>query len=136
MRHAIVRNGIIENVVEWDGESSWSPPEGTQLHQAPNGLLSIGWQWNNGSPIDPAPLAEAPGVPQEVSSGQIIKALAELGWLDAVDAAVAQAGPLEQRLWARASRFPRDDAMVNAIGAAIGKTSQELDDMFRLAAAK
>lgn len=75
-------------------------------------------------------------VPQEASSGQIIVALAELDWLNAVDAAVAQAGSLEQRLWARASRFPRNDVMVVAIATAIGKNSQELDDMFRLAATK
>lgn len=75
-------------------------------------------------------------VPGEVSSGQLIIALAELDWLDAVDAAVAQADALSQRLWARASRFPRNDAMVVAIGTAIGKDSDDLDALFRLAATK
>mgnify|MGYP003577246408 CR=1 FL=1 len=75
-------------------------------------------------------------VPGEVSSGQLIVALAELDWLDAVDAAVAQADALSQRLWARASRFPRNDPMVVAIGTTIGKSSEQLDTLFRFAATK
>lgn len=75
-------------------------------------------------------------VPQQVSAGQMLQALNELGLLATVDAAVAQADAFAQRLWARAPNFPRNDPMVIAIGTAIGKTSQELDDLFRLAGTK
>lgn len=35
MRYAIIENGIVVNVVEWDGgQSSWSPPEGTELQSS------------------------------------------------------------------------------------------------------
>lgn len=27
--YAVVANGIVENIVIWDGESEWSPPVGT-----------------------------------------------------------------------------------------------------------
>lgn len=74
--------------------------------------------------------------PGQVSAGQLIQALAELDLLDAVDAVVSQADPLTQRLWARAPTFPRNDPMVLAIAAAVGQTSEQLDDIFRLAAAK
>ena len=30
-RYAIVRDGKVENVVVWDGQRDWSPPEGTTL---------------------------------------------------------------------------------------------------------
>lgn len=30
-RYAVVRDGVVENVVMWDGESEWAPPEGTML---------------------------------------------------------------------------------------------------------
>ena len=75
-------------------------------------------------------------VPDEVSSGQLLVALDELGWLSAVDAAVSQTDAWSQRLWARASRFPRNDPLVVGIGTAIGKTSAELDACWRLAATK
>ncbi len=30
-RYAVVRDGVVENVVLWDGESDWAPPEGSTL---------------------------------------------------------------------------------------------------------
>ncbi len=30
-RYAVVRDGVVENVVLWDGESDWAPPEGSIL---------------------------------------------------------------------------------------------------------
>ena len=74
--------------------------------------------------------------PSQVSAGQLIQALAELNLLDAVDAAVAQADAMTQRLWARAAFFPRADPLVSGIATALGKTSDDLDDIFRLAATK
>jgi hypothetical protein len=71
-----------------------------------------------------------------VSAGQLIQALAELDLLAAVDAAVAQADALTQRLWARAAIFPRNDPLVIAVAEALGKTPTEIDDIFALAATK
>jgi hypothetical protein len=62
------------------------------------------------------------------------RALNGLGLLAAVDAAVAQADPLTQRLWARAPFFPRSDTLVFGIAQALGKTETDLDNIFRLAA--
>lgn len=53
-KHVIVRNGIIENVVEWDGGPAWSPPVGTVAH-AFESAVGIGWPWNDGEPVDPNP---------------------------------------------------------------------------------
>ena len=56
--------------------------------------------------------------------------------LVAVDAAVARADALTQRLWARAAFFPRNDPLVLAVAQALGKSAADLDDIFRLAATK
>ena len=72
-------------------------------------------------------------VPDQVSAGQLIKALSNVGLLAQVDAVVAQADTLTQRLWARAAIFPRNDPMVAAIATALNVSSTELDNLFRLA---
>lgn len=56
MKHAIVRDGRVENVAEWDGETEWSPPAGTQL--VPAGDASPGDTWDGTRFIKP--LVEPP----------------------------------------------------------------------------
>lgn len=73
-------------------------------------------------------------VPERVSAGQLIRALENVGLLDKVDAAVARADSLTQRLWARAPFFPRNDPMIVTIAQALGKSATEVDNLFRLAA--
>lgn len=73
-------------------------------------------------------------VPESVTAGRLIRALDAVGLLGQVDAAVAQADPLTKRLWARASTFPRKDPMIEAVAHALGKSSTDLDNIFRLAA--
>lgn len=31
MEHAIIRNGVVENIIVWDGKTPWTPPEGTEI---------------------------------------------------------------------------------------------------------
>jgi hypothetical protein len=73
-------------------------------------------------------------VPESVTAGQFIRALDNVGLLGQVDAVVARADPLTKRLWARASTFPRKDPMIEAVAGALGKSSTDLDNIFRLAA--
>jgi hypothetical protein len=78
MTYALVRDGIVENVIVLDpamleavpetktrqyidgpvvvvpGRPAWKPPEGTSLHPF-EGAAEIGWQWNDGAPA-PVPL--------------------------------------------------------------------------------
>ncbi|REG57758.1 hypothetical protein B0G80_0392 [Paraburkholderia sp. BL6669N2] len=35
--YAIVENGIVVNVILWDGNPEWSPPEGTIANLLPSG---------------------------------------------------------------------------------------------------
>jgi hypothetical protein len=78
--------------------------------------------------------AIADPVPAQVTAGQLIRALDKLGLLAAVDAAVALADPLTQRLWARAPIFPRNDPLVLAVAQGLGKTPADIDNIFQLAA--
>lgn len=42
MKYLIVRNGVIENIVLWDGVSEWTPPAGATIEQDLYGS-HIGW---------------------------------------------------------------------------------------------
>lgn len=61
MRCAVVRDGVIENVVLWDGATPWAPPKGAELYPVEDGVVvSVGWKWDGGPvrPPQPEPAAE------------------------------------------------------------------------------
>lgn len=133
MQIVIVRDNIVENI---GTPPMGTPPEGTTAHEF-NGFVSIGWEWNDGTPVDPDP-APPPGVfvPKIVTAGAFIRAAHELDWLDGIEAAVATAGQqnsLIPLLWARSSQFERPHPFVGLIAQLMGKTSGEVDDLFILA---
>lgn len=45
MRYAIVEQGVVTNVILWNGEDPYSPPEGALFIEAPD-EVSIGYGWN------------------------------------------------------------------------------------------
>lgn len=69
----------------------------------------------------------AGAVPPEVHIAYLRLALAEIGRLDAVNAAVQSAGVAYQQLWDYATTIQRTDAEVVAIGRALGV---DLDAVF------
>lgn len=75
-------------------------------------------------------------VPLHVGSGQLIRALDELGHLAAVKQAVAQAQGLAVDLWVHSSRFERNDPMLVELAGAAGMDSSQVDAVFRLAVTK
>jgi hypothetical protein len=58
MRYAVVKDGIVEILIEWDGVTPWERPEGTAVYPLPHGPdarpAAPGWVWNDGAPTDPA----------------------------------------------------------------------------------
>ena len=52
VNYAMVRDGIIVNIIYWDGVSPYTPPEGCELHRWA-GRMNIGWAWVDGKPVDP-----------------------------------------------------------------------------------
>lgn len=82
-------------------------------------------------PIPADPLPNAPIPP--VSAWQIRKALNMLGWRDDVEAFVAQADLTTQDGWHHEQNFYRNDPFVIGAGQVLGKTDEEMDNLFRLA---
>lgn len=77
----------------------------------------------------------APGVPQVVSAFQAVAALDDAGLLASVEAMMANpATPKRTRLaWERAQEFRRNSPTVKTMGAALGMTDTDLDNLFILA---
>lgn len=75
---------------------------------------------------EPPPLA----VPEMVYPFQARKALLAHGLLDAVNNAVELAGPEAQIAWEYAIEVHRNDPLIESLGAAIGLTSEQIDDLF------
>ena len=82
------------------------------------------------APVDPA----APVVPACVTAFQARAALLAAGLLDDVEAAVAAADRLTQTAWEYALAFERTSPTIATLAAALGRTDQQLDDLFREAA--
>jgi hypothetical protein len=80
--------------------------------------------------LDPNP------VPTRVSALQLTLALDELGLLDGVESAVAASPRSVQLYWAKTDPFERSHPMIDQLAAAIGKTSADADNVFRLAITK
>lgn len=80
------------------------------------------------------PAPSPPPVPVSVTPRQAQLALHAVGLLDDVEAAVDAADRPIQIAWRAATEYRRDDPVVGALGAAIGLTATEVDDLFRAAA--
>lgn len=77
---------------------------------------------------------QAAPVPAEVTPLQMRRALNAAGLRPAVESAVAAAPQDARDAWEFASVIRRDDPVLAAVGAALGKTAAEIDDLFRAAA--
>jgi hypothetical protein len=87
-------------------------------------------RWTAAAP-QPGP---EPGPPSIVSMRQARLALLQAGLLATVDAAIAAGGQADQITWEYATEVDRNSALVFNMVAALNLTSQQLDDLFTLAA--
>jgi hypothetical protein len=56
---AVIDGGTVINTVVWDGESAWSPPDGTTLVSlADYPHVGIGWDWDGVTFVDNRPVEE------------------------------------------------------------------------------
>lgn len=77
--------------------------------------------------------ANRAAIPASVSPRQIRQALTRAGLRAAIEAAIAAGDQDTKDWWEFATAFERSHLMVVAMGAALGKTPRELDDLFTLA---
>jgi hypothetical protein len=138
-RYALVRGGVTEGVILWDGVSPYTPPPGCALveeAQAP-----------------PRAAEPPPPVPETITRSQLLLALARAGVItaaEALSAATSGAVPaaieavfrrlppteaLAARItWATMTVVERQHPLVQALIAAGIAKADQVDDMFRAGA--
>jgi len=79
---------------------------------------------------DGADYTPEPKIFPRLSRRQIRLALYNAGKLNAVEAAIEEAGPVAKITWEEAIEFERDNPLVNAISSAIGMSSSEVDALW------
>jgi inorganic triphosphatase YgiF len=91
--------------------------------------LAAGWV-----PVQPAPEPVSAPVPHSVTPLQMRRAPRATGLKATVDAALADASDEVREEWEYATEILRDNATLEAMGHALGKTDAEIDALFQLAA--
>jgi hypothetical protein len=140
MRYAIIEAGVVTNVV------LASEPLGANWIETE--AAGPGWLYQDDEFIDPNPVV--PFVPQSITFAQLLIGLVTEAWITEAEGEAWLTGvlptqvtalidtlPVEQRFAARAratrpSEVLRMDSFVVSMGAAQGKTPEELDDFFRI----
>lgn len=46
VRWAVIRDGVVENVIEWDGETTWEPEPGAAIVADEDGLAQPGYLYD------------------------------------------------------------------------------------------
>ncbi len=122
MQYAIIKNGIVENVILADAEFAAS----IGAIEAQN--ASIGWSWDGAQFTAPSP--PAPVVPQFVTMRQAVLALLDADMLDDIEAIVAALPRRYQLEWEPAANVYRDNALVEAVRHQKSMTNEQIDDLF------
>jgi hypothetical protein len=128
-RYAIVRDGVVWSVTEWDQEKSpnWAPPFGELV--ACGNSVAAGDTYDGGTftrQVVPVP------VPQAVTKLQLFTALTKMGLWSTFWTAL-NANPEAKFVWDLATDVNRSHELVSAFQQALGKTDQQIDAIFRLA---
>ncbi|WP_089617479.1 hypothetical protein [Escherichia coli] len=54
-KYAVVKDGKVENVIEWDGKADWVAPDGYSVAKIPaSSTVGIGWDYD-GKNFSPSP---------------------------------------------------------------------------------
>ena len=133
MRYIIIKDGTVENIIEWDGVTNWSPPPGCTIELVDE-YSAISMRWTKVEGVWTAPPAPDPIVPQVIPMNKALKQLVISGIYEQAATLVATAPGIEGELlridWARADGMRRDAPIVLALGAQLGLTESQIDAMF------
>lgn len=138
----------IVNVIEWDGSSPYTPPNGVALIQYA-GPAGVGWSWNGTAATDPTPPPTPPVRTPTVSATQARLALLQTPnpnavangtgatgptLLDVVNAAIAADTTGVLPIWWEYSvMITQSDPHVQTVATTIGLTSAQVSSLFALA---
>jgi len=125
-RMAAIKDGVVVNVIE--AEPGFELPGLTlvESNTAGPGDTYAGGVFTRRPVVVP--------VPEEVTALQARLALATVGKLAAIEAAVASADAATQVWFDRAPVWRRDSPMIASLASAVGLGDGQIDDLFRLAA--
>lgn len=117
-----------------DGRTTQTPP--------PDHPLDPGFEWNftgykwvamaRHANHDGAPYV--PPAPASVTRRQFKQALTRIGLRAAVEAAIAAADQDTKDWYAESLNFERTNPVMNSMATALGKTPEDIDNLFKLAA--
>lgn len=131
-RYAIIKNGVVDNITLWDGDTSkWSPPQGQSAVVAPS-TVQIGSTYAAG--VFTPPVAPPVPVPDKVTPLQIRKALRASGKVPALKTFLAAQPDDVLEDWEYAIEITRDNPVIAAAAMALGLNATRVDDLFKLAA--
>jgi hypothetical protein len=148
LRHAVVKNNVVINVIEYPSDITGTCPEGLQdVVAIKTDKGQINWVYQDNDFFDPVELAMTPEekaardaanaealIPKEVTQKQARLALLNAGLLDTIDAMVAampgEEGVKARIIWQYASSIQRSDPLVSAIIGTLSLTKEQLDALF------
>jgi hypothetical protein len=129
MRWAIVdAQGVVENII--DASEEFTCGENIRAIRADSNV-GPGWSWDGEKFSAPAIAAV---VPQSVGDLQFRLALNVLGLRAAAESVIANGSQGLRDYWDRSLQIHRDHPFIAEAAKALGKSSQEIDDLFILAA--
>ena len=68
-RYCLIRNGVVENVIAWDGVAPWQAPAGYQV--ITDDRASPGWRYDGAVFTPPAPVpAPPPGMEERLKTAE------------------------------------------------------------------
>lgn len=133
---AVVINGVVDSVYRGYLISDMPDIPGAILVEAEENSVFGGFAYENGSFTAPAETVEQI-VPEAISPAQGRIALKRAGLLEQVIALVDASGSNSELeiWWDYATLWERNNANVIALGEALQLTAEQIDDLFRTAAA-
>jgi hypothetical protein len=133
MRYAIIHNGLVENVIDYDDPPS-NPPPGF-----PSGYIALqsdtagpGWLYQDGEFVNPnPPPPPVPYVPQSAPMWAVRTVLQSDGLFDQAQALVtASTDNGLKNVWEYGNFASRTSPSIVALGSALGLTDAQMDQMF------
>jgi len=135
-RYALIVGGAVVNVIEADADTAAAIATDLGGSAVLSATAGPGDAYSGGNFTRPTPAVE---VPEEVTMRQARLALLGAGLLDDVEAAIdAMSDPAKAAArieWDYSNTLRRDHPLVTTLGAGLGLTSGQLDDLFIAAGA-
>lgn len=133
MRYALIHDGIVKNVIEWDGNTeTWSPSEGTvAIAVDSDTMVGPGFFYDGSTFVQPVVIEP---VPDSVTPLQMRKALRQLGMKPTIDAFLSTLDEEALEEWEYATAIDRYNPTLMTAAGLLPMTEGQVDDLFRLAA--